>query len=136
MKARASGKYAGKPSAIGRLAFSSLMSSRVPILTCPPKPPSRFGQKRAMNPASHLGQPEGHPAAERDAQQAPARHPLDGVVPEALDGLRGQRLGLVDRLDVVVAHGWLGNPLRSAQRAKWSPFVLFSKNGRYGMTKL
>ena len=56
--------------------------------------------------AGHLGQPEGDPAAQRDPQEAAPGHPLDRVVAEALERLRGQRLGLVDGLDVVVAHRW------------------------------
>src|SRR6185503_750547 len=49
--ARASGTYAGNPSAIGRLELASFRSSSVPIRTLLPKPPVRFGQMKPIVPA-------------------------------------------------------------------------------------
>ena len=70
--------------------------------------PLEIRPEQGDEPAEHLRQPERHAAAERDPQQASPRHALDGVIPEAPDRLLRQRLGPVDRLDVVVAHGRWG----------------------------
>jgi len=73
-----------------------------------------------------LEEPEAEGGADRRPQQLPARQALDLLVAQRLERLAGQRLWLVGRFDLVVA----------PQSAKWKPFVLFWKNGRYGMTKL